>query len=94
MKWIMTGFLFASIPDHKVCACGCHDRRTRDSMLGIFDWSMNIMLGGVHPLTGHDIQPLDAQRSVLVGRPLGFSCGLFQARGNWAWYQLFLCFPP
>ena len=68
--------VFATIPKDKVCACGCHGRHT---------WSMQIMLGGVHPLTRHDIHPLDAQRSLLVGRPLGFSGGLFQARGDWAW---------
>ena len=55
-------------------------------------WSMKIMLGGVHPLTRHDLQPLDAQRSSLVGRPLGFDGGLFQARGVWSWYpQIFRC---
>ena len=83
----------ATIPKDKVCACGCHGRHTIDSMLGIFAWSMKIMLGGVHPLTRHDLQPLDAQRSLLLGRPLGFCCGLFQARGDWAWCQQICGFP-
>ena len=53
---------------------------------------MKSMLGGVHPLTRDDLQPLDAQRSSLVGRPLGFDGGLFQARGVWSWYpQIFRC---
>ena len=51
------------------------------------------MLGGMHPLIKHDIQPLDAQRSLLAGRPLGFSGGLFQARGGWAWCQQIFGFP-
>ena len=38
------------------------------------------MLDGAHPLTKHDIQPLDAQSSLRAGRPLGVSCGLFQAK--------------
>ena len=45
------------------------------------------MLRGAHPFTRHDLQPLDGQRSLLAGAPLGFSGGLFQARGDWAWYQ-------
>ena len=73
--------LFATIPNDKVCDCGCHGRHTIDSMLGIFNWSMKVMLGGVHPLTRHDLQPLDAQRSLLAGRPLGFSGGLFPNQG-------------
>ena len=40
------------------------------------------MPGGVHPLTRHDLQPLDAQRSLHAGMPLGFSCGLCQAKGT------------
>ena len=68
---------------------------TIDSMLGIFAWTMKIMLGGVHPLTRHDLQSLDAQRSLLAGRPLGFSCGVFQARGGWSRYtQILVCFRP
>ena len=63
--------LFSTIPNDKVFACGCHGRHTIHSILGIFAWSMKIMLGGVHPLTKHDIQHLDAQRSLLTGRPLG-----------------------
>ena len=39
------------------------------------------------PLTKHYRQPVDAPRSLVAGRPLGFSCGLFQAKGDWAWYQ-------
>ena len=89
MTWILKKkrHLFATAPKEKVCACGWNSRHTIDARLGFFAWSMKIMLGGVHPLTRHDLQPLDAQRSLLVGRPLGFSCGLFQARGNWARYQ-------
>ena len=60
--------LFATSPKDKVCACGCHGRRTIDATLDIFAWSMQIMLGGVYPLTKHYVQPLDAQRSLLVGR--------------------------
>ena len=53
-----------TIPKVKVCACGCHGRHTIDAMLGIFDWSMKIMLGGVRPFTNREIQPLDAPRLV------------------------------
>ena len=69
--------LFCNIPKDKDCACGCRVRHTIDSMLGILDWNMQITLGGVRPLAKHDLQPVDAQRSLLAGRPLGFSCGLF-----------------
>ena len=85
--------LFATVPEDKVCACGCHGRHTIDAMLSIFAWSMKIMLGGVHPLTRHDNEPLDAQRSGLAGMPLGFTGGLFQARGDWSWYQHIFGFP-
>ncbi len=85
--------MFASISKDKVCASGCHGRHITVPMLGIFDWSMKIMLGGAHPLTKHDIEPVDAQKSLLAGGPLGFSGGLFQARGDWAWYQQLLGFP-
>ena len=47
-------------------------------------WSMKIIIGRVRPLTKHDPQHVDAQRSLLVGRPLVFSGRLFQARGDWA----------
>ena len=43
---------------------------------------MKFMIGGVHPWTRHDLQHVDAQRSLLVGRSLGFSCDLVQARGD------------
>ncbi|MFM7978886.1 MAG: hypothetical protein ACKPKO_06180, partial [Candidatus Fonsibacter sp.] len=62
--------------------------------MDILVWSMKIMLGGVHPFAMNGLQPLDAQRSLLVGRTLGASGGLFQARVDWAWYQQFLEFPP
>jgi hypothetical protein len=52
-----------------------------------FAWSMKFMLGGVHPLARHDGQPLDPARLAWAGKPLGFTGGLFQARGDWAWYQ-------
>ena len=46
------------------------------------------MLGGVNPsLTNHDLQHVDAQRSLLTGRPLVFSGGMSQAKGDWAWCQ-------
>ena len=95
MKWIMNKkrHAFACIPKAKVCACGCPGRHTIGSMLGMFAWSMKIMLGGEHPLTRHGLQPLDAQRFLLVGRPWGFSGGLFPARGDWAWYQQTFAFP-
>ena len=51
------------------------------------------MLGGVHPLARHDGQPLDPARLAWVGKPLGFTGGLFQARGDWAWYQQIFGFP-
>ena len=51
------------------------------------------MLGGVHPLSRHDGQPLDPTRLAWAGKPLGFTGGLFQARGNWAWYQKIFGFP-
>ena len=88
--------LFGTIPKDKVCVCGCHGRHTIDSMCGTFARSLKIMLGGggVHPLTMHDLQHVDAQRSLLVGRPLGFSCGLCQARGGCAWYQPTCGLPP
>ncbi|MFM7985285.1 MAG: hypothetical protein ACKPKO_38800, partial [Candidatus Fonsibacter sp.] len=54
---------------------------------------MKITIGGVHLLTKHDIQPVDARRSLLAGRPCGFSCGLFQAKGGWAWYQQIAGYP-
>ena len=54
---------------------------------------MKIMLGGVRPLTMRDVQHVDAQRSLLAGKPLGFSCGLLQARGDWAWYRQIFGFP-
>ena len=79
--------VFATIPKDKVCACGCYGRHTTDSMLGILDWSMNIMLGGVRPWTNHDLQDVDSQRSLRAGWRLGFSGGLFKAKGDWAWYQ-------
>ena len=50
-------------------------------------WGMKVMLGGVHPLARHDGQPLDPARLAWVGKRLGFTGGLFQARGDWAWYQ-------
>ena len=56
-------------------------------MLGILAWNMKITFGGVPPLTNHDLQRVDAQRSPLAGKPLGFSGGLFQAKGDWARYQ-------
>ena len=63
-------------------------RHTTDATLAIF-LIMKTVLGGAHPLTEHDLQPLYAQRSLLVGRPL--FCvkvgGLFQASGGWSWYQ-------
>ena len=77
--------LFAIVPEDKVCVCVCLGRHTIDATLGIFAWSMHIMLGGVHPVTRHDLQHVDAQRSLLVGRPSDFSGGTFQARGYWAW---------
>ncbi len=40
--------VFATIPKARVCACCCHGRRTNDSMLDVFDWSMKVLLGGVH----------------------------------------------
>ena len=85
-KWVRATqrHLFATVPKDNVCVCGCHGRHTIDSTLGTFDWSMKITHGGVHPLTSHDLQHLDAQRSLLVGKPLGFSGGVFQARGDWA----------
>ena len=45
------------------------------------------MLGGVRPLARHDGQPLDPTRLAWAGKPRGFTGGLFQARGDWAWYQ-------
>ena len=60
--------LFVTATKGKACACGCHVRHTVDAMLGIFAWSMKIMPGGVHPLTRRNMQPLDAQRSLLAGR--------------------------
>ena len=51
------------------------------------------MLGGVHPLARHDGQPLDPARLAWAGKPLGFTGGLFQARGDWAWYQQIVGFP-
>ena len=71
---------FATAPEYKVCACGCHGRHTIDAMLGILSRSMRIMLGGVHPLARRVIEPLDAQRSLLVGMPLGFTGGLSKPR--------------
>ena len=65
-------FIFATVPEESGCACGCHGRHTIDSMLGIFDWRMTIMLGGVRPLTKHDLQPVYAHKFLLVGRPLFF----------------------
>ena len=35
-----------------------------------FDWSMQIMLAGVHPLTKYELQPVDVRRSLLAGMPL------------------------
>ena len=79
--------LFATVPKDITCACGCHGRHTIDAILDIFAWSMKVMLGGVHPLARHDGQPLDPARLAWAGKPLGFTGGLFQARGDWAWYQ-------
>jgi hypothetical protein len=79
--------LFATVPKDITCACGCHGRHTIDAILVIVAWSMKVMLGGVHPLARHDGQPLDPTRLAWAGKPLGFTGGLFQARGDWAWYQ-------
>ncbi len=73
--------LFAVIPKDNVYACRCHGRHAIDSRLGTFDWSMKLMLGGVHPVTRHYIKHLDVQMSLLVGRPLVFSCGLVPSQG-------------
>ena len=73
MKWLLKRRLFAIIPRRtRSLLVVVYGRHNIDSMLGIFDWSMKIMLGGVHPLTRHDIQTLDTQRSLLAGAPLGF----------------------
>ena len=64
-------------------------RHTIDATLARFNLTMKTVLRGTHPLTEHDLQPLYAQRSLLVGRPL--FCvkvgGLFQYSGGWSWYQ-------
>ena len=69
-------------------------RHTIYAMLAMFNWTLLTMLGGAHPLTNHDLQPLHAQMSWLDGRPLLFVKvgGLFQASGGWSWYQQILGF--
>ena len=74
--------VFATIHKDTICDCGCYGRHTSDSMLGIFACRTQIMFDGVHPLARHDIQLLGAQRSLLVGSPLGVSGGLFRAKGD------------
>ena len=79
------------------CNCGCRGRHTLNGLLGVFLWSLQCLFAGVWPDCRHDSVPwLCEDKS--CGRDkksgaLGFTAGLQQVRGDWAWYQLMFNFP-
>lgn len=86
-------YLFANIHKDFLCKCGCAGRCTMDALFAVFVWSMQILLGGLHPQERHDGKPLDSTRSKVRGRSLGFRGALMQARGDWQWYNQVFQFP-
>ena len=85
--------LFANIHKEFLCMCGCAGRCTMEALFAVFVWSMQILMGGLHPHKRHDGGPLDAARAQLGGHPLGFNGVLLQARGDWQWYNQVFHFP-
>jgi len=85
--------LFANIHKEFLCMCGCAGRCTMEALFAVFVWSMQILMGGLHPHKRHGGGPLDAARAQLGGHPLGFNGVLLQARGDWQWYNQVFQFP-
>ena len=86
-------YLFANIHKEFLCKCGCAGRCTFNALFAVFVWSMQILLGGIHPQERHDGAPLDAARAKLTKRKLGFQAVLLQARGDWQWFNQVFQFP-
>ena len=86
-------YLFTNIHKKFMCDCGCRGRCTLDPLLEVFAWSMKVMLGGRHPSVSHDGTKLDIARAAKGNKPLGFTGGLMQARGDWQFYNAVFSFP-
>ena len=74
--------LFTLVAKNLLCGGGCTCRRTANASVELFDWSLQVLLGGYWPTARHDGDLVDAPRAKQVGTPLGFHGGLQQARGD------------
>ena len=60
----------------------------------VFNWSMQIMLGGIFPAKRHDGTPLDKFRAKVSKLPLHFTAVLLQATVDWQFLQCVAGFLP
>ena len=68
-------------------------KHTLDTLMVVFTWSMQIMLGGHFPTKKHDGTPLDKFRAEVSKLPFLFASVILQVRGDWQFYNECLGFP-
>ena len=89
-------YLFAALEKDFCCDCGCGGRHSLEALMEIFAWSMRQLMAGRWPLARHDKTPFgkgDEQRQAKQGTPFVARAGLFQLRGDWAYYKQLFAFP-
>ena len=89
-------YLFAALENDFCCDCGCGGRHSLEALMEIFAWSMKQLTAGKWPGARHDKTPFgkgDEGRHAKKGKPFVTPAGLFQMRGDWAYYKQLFAFP-
>jgi len=73
--------LFANIHKEFLCMCGCAGRCTMEALFAVFVWSVQILMGSLHPHKRHDGGPWMQPGTNLVDTHLGLMVSSFKHVG-------------